>query len=195
MQDYKTKIQAWVLRQTDGKPATIWLSVISFLESSVFPVPPDFFLLPATVKQPSLWRRYALVVTVSSVLGAMLGYLIGYGFFSAFGEKIVGIYHLEDEMAYVGNLFDKNAFWAMFTAAFTPIPFKIFTIAGGLFRINFLQFIVASILGRGLRFFAVSYISKVFGEKMGYAVFKNFNLLTLLFAVVVVVFGLFQIFG
>ena len=192
---FRNSLTSWTIRQLEGGHATFWLAIIAFAESSFFPIPPDFFMMPIVLRAPKRFVWYATVVTVFSILGALLGYLIGALFFDIFGQVIVGTYHLEDELVRVSEFFSQNAFLAIFTAAFTPIPYKIFTIAAGLFRIDLLTFVIASIIGRGLRFFAVAYISKYFGEKFGSVVFRYFNLLTWLFAVVVFVYVIFQLLG
>ncbi|MDP3996588.1 MAG: VTT domain-containing protein [bacterium] len=182
------------IKTTGGSKTDGWLFLIAFAESSFFPVPPDFFLLPAVAKRPEFWKRFSLVVTVGSILGAAAGYFIGMFFFDYIGSYLVEAYNLQDDMTRISELFNKSAFWAIFTAAFTPIPYKIFTLAGGFFNINFFVFIIASILGRGMRFFAVGYISKWFGEKAGHVVFKHFNIFTMVFAVVVILYAILQFF-
>ena len=114
--------------------------------------------------------------------------------FNFVGTLLVKTYHLETELEHVSALFQQNAFWAIFTAAFTPIPYKIFTIAGGLFRIDFLIFVIASILGRGMRFFAVAYLMKLFGGAVGRLAFKYFNLLTLVVGIVIIGFLAYKFF-
>lgn len=175
-------------RHIDGPNAGLWLFVVSFAESSFFPIPPDLLLMPIVARLRSRWLYYATITTIASVVGGMFGYLIGAVFFNVVGTFLVKTYHLEKELAYVSTLFQQNAFWAIFTAAFTPIPYKLFTIAGGLFHINFVIFIIASILGRGMRFFAVAYLMKLFGGTVGRLAFRYFNLLTLAFAFIVASF-------
>src|SRR5690606_29160861 len=99
--------------------------------------------------KPAKWWKYALIVSLFSVLGGLFGYAIGFFFFDIFGQKIIDIYNLHDHFKAIGEAFDSATFISMFIAAFTPIPYKIFTIAGGFFMVNILQFIVASIIGRG----------------------------------------------
>jgi len=107
---------------------------------------------------------------------------------------LVSFYHLQDELVLVGNFFNENAFLSIFTAAFTPIPYKVFTIAAGLFNINLIIFILASVLGRGLRFFTVAFIMKIFGQKIGELAFKYFNLGSAILAILIVFFILYKIF-
>ena len=177
-----------MIKHIEGPNAGRWLFLISFAESSFFPIPPDLLLMPIVARLRSKWRYYAAITTIASVVGGIFGYLIGALFFNFVGTLLVKTYHLEKELEQVSMLFQQNAFWAIFTAAFTPIPYKIFTIAGGLFRIDSLTFIIASILGRGMRFFAVAYLMKLFGGHIGKLAFKYFNLLTLVVGIVIIGF-------
>jgi membrane protein YqaA with SNARE-associated domain len=134
----KNKILAFLSGdQSSEKRVDFTLGGISFAESSFFPIPPDFFIFPLVVKKPERWLRISIIVTIFSVLGGVVGYFIGFYFYEFAGKPLVSFYGLQDEMNTVGGLFNKNAFLAIFTAAFTPIPYKVFTIAGGFFEINF----------------------------------------------------------
>lgn len=188
MEKFKTKLRDRMIKHIEGPNAGRWLFLVSFAESSFFPIPPDLLLMPIVARLRSKWWYYAAITTIASVIGGMFGYLIGALFFNFVGTLLVKTYHLEGELEHVSLLFQQNAFWAIFTAAFTPIPYKIFTIAGGLFKINFLVFIIASILGRGMRFFAVAYLMKLFGGAVGRLAFKYFNLLTLAVGIVIIGF-------
>lgn len=195
IKNIKVKILNLLYKEEDSlKRSNFLMGALSFAESSFFPIPPDFFIFPLVIRRPERWLKMALIVTISSVVGGMFGYLIGFVFFEFLGRPLIAFYHLENQIQVVGDLFEKNAFLAIFTAAFTPIPYKVFTIAGGLFQINLFSFILASILGRGGRFFAVSYASKFFGKKFGEVAIKYFNWITALIAFVVIVFVLMQIF-
>ncbi len=184
---WKNRFRDFAVRHAAGPRGKFWLGAISFAESSFFPIPPDIFLLAIVSLRNGLnWFYYSALTTVFSVLGGIFGYLIGYLFYDAFGGIIISYYKLEGEVAQIGKIFSDNAFSSIFLAGFTPIPYKIFTISAGLFGINLLTFIVASLVSRGLRFLAVGYISKIFGEKMGGFVFKYFNFLTAILAVIAV---------
>jgi len=136
------------------------LFILAFMESSFFPVPPDILLIILTLANPKLGLLYALICTIGSVLGAMFGYSIGYA-----GEKIVlEKMFRKDKIDRVHRLFDKYGAWAIAIAAFTPLPFKIFTIAAGVFYINFKTFVLASAIGRGGRFFLLAIFLMIFGE-------------------------------
>ena len=174
----KDKIYLWLQEKSQSKTAEWWLAGISFAESSFFPIPPDPFLIASLLVKQNRWLRNSLIVILFSVLGGIFGYVIGFWFFNLFGEKLVAIYHFEEELLTMSNLFNDNTFWTMFIAAFTPIPYKIFTLTAGLFHVNIISFIIASIIGRGLRFIAIGYIMKIFGNSIGKMVFKYFNILT-----------------
>jgi membrane protein YqaA with SNARE-associated domain len=185
----KGYMETWT--QTKGEKALIkWLSGLSFAESSFFPVPIDPLLLVMTCIKPNKWARYALIASVTSVLGGIFGYAIGYYFFDLFGQKIVNFYSLQDEFMKVGLLFNQNAFFSIFVSAFTPIPYKIFTIAGGFFKINIFTFIFASIFGRSLRFFIVAFLAKMFGKRYGKLFLKFLDIIMLLLIIVIVLYSL-----
>jgi len=119
------------------------------------------------------------------VIGGLLGYVFGFFFFDLIGEFLINTYNLQSQMMIVSDLFQKNAFWAIFISAFTPIPFKVFTISSGFFHINIFIFTMASLLGRGMRFFAVGYLVKLFGKQMARYAFKYFNYITLLILILI----------
>lgn len=182
----KESLAAWMVRHAEGKNAKWWLFGISFAESSFFPIPPDVFLAAIlATRERARAFFYAWITTASSILGGLLGYAIGYFFFQTVGIWLVATYHLEAQMVTVQRLFADNAFFAIFTAAFTPIPYKLFTISAGLFAINIPVFILASILGRGMRFFAVAAVMKYFGEHIVRLFYKYFGVASLLFVALV----------
>lgn len=193
MFSFLDKIKNKLLQNVSGENARYWLAGLSFAESSFFPIPPDFYLMPVVASKRDRWIYFALITTVASVLGGLFGYFIGAVLFDTIGEWLIRVYSLADEMQKVSDFFNQNAFLSIFTAAFTPIPYKVFTIAGGLFNINIFVFTIASILGRGIRFFAVSYIMSVFGDRIGKIAFKYFNLLTLIVAIIFIIFILYKI--
>lgn len=183
----RERIREWSVRHASGPNSKFWLSSLSFSEASFFPVPPDVLLIAILLANKARqWLYYAGLTTIFSVLGGVLGYGIGFFFFDIFGEGIISFYGLESAFVELKNTFDKAAFWAIFAAAFTPIPYKIFTITAGLFNINFLTFIIASILGRGIRFFAIGFILKLYGEKIADILYKYFNIFSLLVLILIV---------
>ncbi len=150
------------------KSSKYYLAIISFIESSFFPIPPDVMVIPMVISKKNDFKKIFLITTIFSVLGGMLGYLIG-AFFFDFGAQIMDFYGYENRLLNVkNNLANSNGFYAwlgiLFLAGFTPLPYKVFTIASGLIGFNFLIFILISLVSRGLRFFLVSYLSYKFGE-------------------------------
>jgi membrane protein YqaA with SNARE-associated domain len=184
----KLNIRDWMLKHAGSAYAKRWLSFFSFAEASFFPIPPDFLLIAILgSRQQKKWFYYSALTSIWSVIGGMAGYGIGLLLFDSIGQWLISVYNLQDSMVIVKELFDQNAFWAIFISGFTPIPYKIFTISAGFFKINFLTFIFASIISRSLRFFVVGYIMKVFGKEMSKFVFKYFNILTFILALGAVV--------
>lgn len=154
----------WTASFARHRYAQAILFFISFAESSFFPVPPDVLLVPMVLANRKKWIRLALITTIASVLGAIVGYIIGMALFEALAQPLIQLYQLESAMEMVELYFDKGSFIAMLISAFTPIPFKIFTIAGGLLHVAFLPFVIASIIGRGARFFLEAYLVQKAGR-------------------------------
>jgi membrane protein YqaA with SNARE-associated domain len=176
----------WVLGWSD-RPGGPWaLAGISFAESSFFPIPPDILLIPLCLSAPRRALGYATLCTAASVAGGMFGYAIGLLFFDSAGAWIIEAYHLEEFFRQVGGWYEQYAGWIVAAAGFTPIPYKVFTIAAGFFRVNFAIFVIASVLGRGGRFFLVAGLLRLFGEPMKEFIDRYFNILTVLLAVVFV---------
>ena len=185
----KDRIKKWTITHAKGPQGKFWLALFSFTESSFFPIPPDFIMIAVLLaRQRHRWFFYALLTTIFSVLGGLFGYLIGFVFFEAIGTSIVSFYNLETQMETISAFFSQNAFFTVFLAAFTPIPYKVFTIGSGLFKINLLTFVVASILGRGIRFFAVAYFIKLYGKRISKVIYKYFNAFSLLVILFIILF-------
>ena len=189
---YKERAYNWMSERAEGKHAKRWLAVFAFTESSFFPVPPDVLLVGMIALGAKKWKELAWITAIASLLGGMLGYLIGVVFFDAIGVGLVEFYHLQEELEIVRGHFEKNAFLAIFVSAFTFIPYKIFTIAAGLFKINFWSFVLGSALGRGLRFFLVAYITKLFGKRVLDTALKYFNIASALLIILIVVWVIFK---
>ncbi len=150
------------------KSSKYYLAIVAFIESSFFPIPPDVMIIPMVISKKNDFIKIFLITTVFSVIGGMFGYLIG-AFFFEFGEYIMNFYGYEDKLSNIKkNLINSKGFYAwlgiLFLAGFTPLPYKVFTIASGLIGFNFLIFIFISLISRGLRFFIVSYLSYKFGN-------------------------------
>lgn len=155
-----------------------FLGLISFAESSFLPVLIDPFLLAMTLAKPHHWVRYILIAGTASVLGGIFGYLIGAVFFDLIGTKIITLYHLENLFAKASEAMNEGAFWFTLLGAFTPIPYKLTAIAGGMLHIHIASFVLASIIGRFGRFILVGYICHKFGEYALARLNKRFALVT-----------------
>lgn len=183
---YLRRLYDWVLGWAERPGGTWALFLLAFAEASFFPVPPDVLLIALAL---GLRRRapwFALVCLAGSLLGGVTGYLIGWQFWDLAGQRLVDMYHGQAVMDKVQLWSDTWGFWGIFAAALTPIPYKIFTISAGLFKFNFLSFFVASIAGRGLRFFVVAGLIQFFGEPIRRFIDRWFNLLALAFVVLLV---------
>jgi len=150
------------------KSSKYYLAIVSFIESSFFPIPPDVMIIPMVISKKKDFIKIFLITTIFSVLGGILGYLIG-AFFFDFGSEIMNFYGYENKLSNIkNNLVNSDGFYAwlsvLFIAGFTPLPYKVFTIASGLIGFNFLIFVLISFISRGLRFFIVSYLSHRFGN-------------------------------
>ncbi|MBU0560640.1 MAG: DedA family protein [Bacteroidetes bacterium] len=185
----------WVLHWAESPYGPIALFVLAFAESSFFPIPPDALLIALVLGSKSKAFKFAGITTVGSVLGALLGYAIGYfvwwnnpGEFSSianfFFANIPGF--TEKLFGQVKILYDDWNFWIIFTAGFTPIPYKVFTITGGAFNINLFLFITASVISRAARFFLVAWLIWKFGEQIKGFIDKYFNWLAILFTVLLI---------
>jgi membrane protein YqaA with SNARE-associated domain len=153
----------WVLGWAD-RPGGAWaLFGIAFAESSFFPIPPDALLIPLVLGRPTRGLWFAMVCTAGSVLGAIAGYLIGSFLFASIGQAILDFYGATDHYASLGQMFNENLWLTLGTAGFTPIPFKVFTIASGVFEVPLATLVVASAIGRSGRFFLVGTAIYVFG--------------------------------
>jgi membrane protein YqaA with SNARE-associated domain len=182
------RLYDWVISWAQTPYGVPALVTLAFLESSVFPIPPDVLLLALALSVPTRAFRFAAWCTLGSVLGGVLGYFIG-----------SGLWHVAEPLMYsyvpgfsaakferVKELYNSWGVLAVFVAAFTPIPYKVFTIAAGVFDMNLLGFMGASIAGRGGRFFLVALVIRLFGDRAKQLLDKHFNLVTLVFTVLLV---------
>jgi len=176
----------WVMRLAAHERALPALAVISFLESSVFPIPPDVMLIPMVLADRARAFRIALVCTVASVLGGLLGYAIGYYLFETLGEWVVRTYGMQAGLAAFRAGFDEYGTWIILIKGLTPIPYKLVTIASGAAHFDLFTFVWASILTRGLRFFLVAALLWKFGEPIRTFIEKRLTLLTWLFLIALV---------
>lgn len=176
----------WTLSWAYTKYGTLALDIVAFAESSFFPVAPDTILIPLALSRPKKAFYYATLCTLFSVAGGIMGYFIGALLMDKVGLPILKIYNLVDKYQKVTEYYNRYDFIAVGIAGFTPIPYKIFTIGAGACKINFVNFILASIVSRGARFFIVSTLLYTIGEPVKTIIDKYFNLLTLLFAALLI---------
>lgn len=181
------RLYDWILKWSRTRYAKLSLFLLAFAESSFFPIPPDVLLITITAAHRIKWWLFASIATIGSVIGGVFGYYIGIALYESIGKSIVEFYHFQDFIKIVGDKYNENSFLAVFTAAFTPIPYKVFTIAGGIFRISLADFIVASILGRGGRFFMVALALRIFGKKISNTIEKYFDILSLVFMALIII--------
>ncbi|MFW6075501.1 MAG: YqaA family protein [Chloroflexota bacterium] len=172
----------WMLDWVGSPYAPLALFIFAFWESSFFPIPPDPLLIAMAVANPDLALLFALIATIASVTGAMLGYWIG----RRGGRPIVLRLFKEEKVRVAEGLYNKYDVWAIGAAALTPIPYKVFTITGGVARLNFMRFIIASIAGRGGRFFAIGILVFFFGASIEQAIDQYFEFFTVGFLVLLV---------
>jgi membrane protein YqaA with SNARE-associated domain len=176
----------WVLHWAATPYGTWALFLLALSESSFFPIPPDVLLIALAVAIPEKSFKYALICSVGSVLGGCLGYLIGWQFMTSIGERIISFYGLNQKVAYIAELYSAYDAWAIGIAGFTPIPYKVFTISAGAFKINFWVFLLASIVSRSARFFLVGGLIYIFGSQIKSFIDRYFDLLAIAFTVLLV---------
>jgi membrane protein YqaA with SNARE-associated domain len=176
----------WVLHWAATPYAMPALCIIAFIESSFFPIPPDILLIAMVVSVPTAWFRFALGCSVASVLGGMLGYWIGFQFMDIIGGQIIDFYHFQEKWDKIGLLYNTHDAWAVAAAGFTPLPYKVFTIAAGAFKIDFATFVLASAISRSARFFIVAALLYKFGPPVKKLIEKYFNLFTIVFFILLV---------
>lgn len=175
-------LQKWLKTKAASRYATWWLGLFSFSDSSFSPIPPDPVLATLSYVNQKKWLHYAAIATVTSLLGGLFGYALGIWFQIPVLSLFENHLGLAQEIDNVAQMYRDNAAWSIFVAAFTPIPFKVFTVSAGIFEISLLLFLTVSAVGRFLRFAAVSYVSARFGH-YGLARFRS----TLLWLTIVIV--------
>ncbi|UCD88258.1 MAG: DedA family protein [Desulfobacterales bacterium] len=181
------RLYDWVLHWAETPYGTWALFILAFCESSFFPIPPDVLLIALSVALPKKSLKYALVCSGGSLLGGCFGYFIGWQFMATVGDAIIRFYGLAEKYGYIQGLYTRYDAWAVGIAGFTPIPYKVFTITAGAFRINFLVFIVASAVSRSARFFIVGGLIYLFGPKIQSFIERYFNALAVAFVVLLIV--------
>ena len=180
------KLYNWTLTKAKHKNAKWYLCLISFAESSFFPIPPDLLLIPMALANKFKALFYAFICTFSSVIGGVAGYGIGYFFYNSVGFYIVDFYHLENSFSIFENYYKEYGILIVLGAGITPFPYKFITIASGVFGLNIFSFIIVSIIGRGSRFYLIAVLLYFFGERIRLIIDKYFNILTIAFFILLV---------
>jgi membrane protein YqaA with SNARE-associated domain len=180
------RLYDWVLHWAETPHGAFALFLLAFAESSFFPVPPDVLLIALVLGARQRWWRLASFCTIGSVLGGIAGYGIGAGLMETVGHPIIRFYRAESYYERVNTLYAQYDYWVVFTAAFTPIPYKVFTIASGAFGMNLFGFVGLSFVGRGARFFLVAGLLRLFGRPLRNFIERYFDLLSLVFVVLLV---------
>jgi membrane protein YqaA with SNARE-associated domain len=180
------KLYDWVLHWAYTPYAVPALFLLAFTESSFFPIPPDVLLISLALAVPKKSFLYAAICTAGSVFGGMFGYLIGLELIETVGFPILNFYGVMDKYEYIRTLYVQYDAWAVGIAGFTPIPYKVFTIAAGAFKIDFPVFVLASTVGRAGRFFLVALLIYHFGPSIKGFIDRYFNVLTIAFLVLLV---------
>jgi len=171
------------------------LAFFSFIESFIFPIPPDIFIIPMTIAKRDQWARIALIATLASVLGACLGYFIGYVFFNEIGIKIFELYGVDNALFLKEKVSSEGGKIAWITllaiAGFTPVPFKLLTITSGFVHFNIFYFIIVSLLTRGSRFFIIAFLIGNFGPAMKKIIEKKLISISIIFSIIIIIVAYF----
>ena len=180
------RLYDWMMRLAAGPNAMTALAIVSFVESSFFPIPPDVLIIPMVLAAPRKAWWIATICTVSSVLGGFLGYAIGYFLFDSIGRPVLEFYGAMDKYAALKATFDEWGAWIIIIKGMTPIPYKLVTIASGVAQFDLAQFAVASVISRAMRFFLLAALLWQFGEPIRRFIEERLTLVTTGFAVVLV---------
>jgi membrane protein YqaA with SNARE-associated domain len=182
------RLYLWVLHWADTKYGVPALVVLAFVESSFFIIPPDVLLIALCMGAPKRSLKFAIACSLASVAGGVLGYYIGFALYEEIGRRIIETLHYEAAFAKVGTLYGENAFLAIVTAAFTPIPYKVFTIAAGVFheQVSLWTLVGASLIGRSGRFFLVAGAIYFFGPPVKRLLDRYLEIFTVIFMVLLI---------
>lgn len=175
-----------MLRLSAHNKAMFFLFLVSFAESSFFPIPPDVMIIPMVLATPNKAWRIAGLATVASVLGGYFGYIIGAFCFDWIAKPILEMYNALEQFKEFENYYHQFGAWIVFGAGLTPFPYKIITIASGVVHLDLFVFTVASVLARGMRFFFVAWLLKKYGEPMKIFIEKNLGWLSVLFLILLI---------
>lgn len=180
------KIYDSVFHLSKENGAIYWLFAVAFIESSFFPIPPDVMLIPMILAAPKKAWSIAGVATAGSVIGAYLGYAIGFYFFQLIAKPLLNFYDCLEKFNSFKDLYNQYGAWVVFGAGITPFPYKIITIASGVVHMNLIVFTIASIIARGMRFYLVAWLLKKYGETMREFIEKNLGWLSILFLLLLI---------
>ncbi|MCP4024262.1 MAG: DedA family protein [Desulfobacteraceae bacterium] len=180
------RLYDWVLSWAQRPGGVIALFFFSLCEASFFPIPPDVLLIALAVGAPKKSFWFAAVCSVGSVIGACIGYMIGWQFMDLVGNGIITFYGLESKVEYIAALYQKWDAWAVSMAGFTPLPYKLFTISAGAFGVSFPIFVVASVFSRTLRFALVGGLIYLFGPSIQKFIDRYFNILAIIFFILLI---------
>lgn len=187
------RLYDWMLSWGESRWGAWALFLFAMAESSFFPIPPDVLLIALCIGATKKSFRFGAICLAGSIIGAIIGYYIGFflwqtpsGEYTALANFFFEHVFSVESFQSVGDLYEKYNFWIVFTAGFTPLPYKLFTISGGLFHINFVMFLLASIVSRGLRFFLIAALIWKFGAPIKKFIDKYFNLLAIVFTVLLI---------
>ena len=183
------------LKLASHKSSKYFLAFISFIESFIFPIPPDVLIIPMTIAKRQEWIKIAAVATIGSVAGACLGYFIGYVFFNEVGVKIFELYGVDNTSFLKDKVSSEGGVVAWITllaiAGFTPVPFKLLTITSGFVHFNIIYFIAIAAATRGLRFFLIAFLIGNFGPAMKKIIEKKLLTVSIIFSIVIIVLAYF----
>ena len=172
------------------------LCLVAFLESFIFPIPPDIFLIFLVLAYKNKAFYLAFLCTLLSVAGGILGYLIGSFFFDSLGQGILNYFNLNEKFLEFSESYSDNGFFIVTMGGFTFVPYKIITLSSGFVKMDFIQFILASTLSRGARFFLVATLLYFFGKKIERLLIKRFGLIcTILFLIILIIYFIMKYFG
>ncbi|HRJ68028.1 MAG TPA: YqaA family protein [Beijerinckiaceae bacterium] len=174
------RLYDWTISLAESPRATVALGAVSFAESSFFPVPPDVMLVPMSLAKPKKALFYAMLCTITSVAGGILGYAIGALLYDTLGKWIVELYGMTDKLEHFRDMYRQYGAWIILIKGLTPIPYKLVTIASGLAGYDFLMFVVLSLITRGARFYLLAGILNYFGEPIRKFIEANLTLMATL---------------
>lgn len=180
------KLRQWVFRQAQSKEIGLVLFLVAAAEAVFFPIPPEVFSVPLTVINKHDWVRYSLLITFGALIGSAIGYIVGFAFFDSVGAWLIDVFHLTDSVELIREQFREGVFLAMMTAAFTPIPLKIFALFGGFLHVPFGGFLGGVFIGRVVRSFLFGYISFRYGDYARRMLSKHFTIISIVFIALVV---------